>query len=61
VTADFKPFVALGTVQLFESELMSDQTVAKAIKWRLEYYRHQTTFPQLDGAAVHAPSDESHF
>jgi hypothetical protein len=26
--------------------------------WRLEHYRIQPTFPQLDGAPVHAPSDE---
>jgi hypothetical protein len=26
--------------------------------WRLEHYRIQATFPQLDGAPVHAPSDE---
>jgi hypothetical protein len=26
--------------------------------WRLEYYRIQATFPQSDGAPVHAPSDE---
>ncbi|HMI86916.1 MAG TPA: hypothetical protein VK550_22635 [Polyangiaceae bacterium] len=26
--------------------------------WRLEHYRLQATFPQLDGSPVHAQSDE---
>jgi len=43
-------------VEIFE--MISNPRHYSARIWRLEHYRIQATFPQVDGSPAHAPSDE---
>ena len=55
------------TIMLEDDELILRVEIFESIKnpqhysarvWRLEHYRIQATFPQLDGSPAHSPSDE---
>jgi hypothetical protein len=43
-------------IELFEA--LAPRGHFSARIWRLEYYRIQSTFPQLEGVPAHLPSDE---
>ena len=46
------------TLRLEIFEHLNESGVFSARLWRIEHYRIQPTFPQVDGMPAHQPSDE---